>query len=104
VAQRRIHFDKTEIVVGFVAGKKYVTMNLTYEDVVRIQFDPVREFRWFRPVASEQISIVTGRREAPIVYRMLENRRYWAEYKAGLAKFAAANHITFADRAGSTEP
>ena len=85
------------MVCGFAAGKKYRVLNLTYEDVQRIQIDPCKERSLFKSVESEQITVVTGKNATPIVYKMLKNRQYWDEYKAGFAKFAKNNTITFVD-------
>ena len=95
MAQRRINFDKTEIVAGFLAGKRFKVLNLAYSDIQRIQFDACMERRLLSRKPSEKITIVTGKSETPIVYSMLENRRFWEEYKAGFEKFADNNHITF---------
>lgn len=96
-ARRQITFDKTEMVVGFTAGKKYLVLNLSYEDIQRIQFDTVTEMRFFKKVPSEKITIVTGKREQPIAYTKLKNEKFWDEYLAGFKKFAEGNHITFVD-------
>ena len=100
MAKPRMNIDKTEIVLGFTSGKKFQIMNLTYEDIQRIQFDETTEFKLWKKVPSEKITIVTAKRAEPIVYTMLDNKAYWTGYKTGLAKFAANNHITFADNCG----
>lgn len=96
-ARRQINFDKTELVLGFAAGKKYQVLNLNYSDIVRIQFDPMSEMRFFRKLPSEKITVVTGKRAEPIVYTKLKNEKFWDEYKASFTKFANNNHITFTD-------
>ncbi|MBT3272379.1 MAG: hypothetical protein HN368_04430 [Spirochaetales bacterium] len=97
MARRQINFDKTEIVVGFAAGKKYQVLNLSYADIQRIQFDSCTEMKLFRKVPSEKITIQTGKRSEPIVYTKLKNEPFWEEYKKGFTKFAENNNITFAD-------
>ena len=100
MAKPRMNIDKTEIVLGVTAGKKFQIFNLTYQDIQRIQFDATTERRLWKKVPSEKITIVTAKRAEPIVYTMLENKVYWTDYKNGLAKFAANNQITFVDTSG----
>ena len=97
MANRKMNFDKTEIVIGFDGGKRFEIINLPYSDIQRIQFDKVVERKLFKKVPSEKISIFTGKRAGPIVYTMLDNKQFWDEYKTGLAKFATNNHLTFED-------
>ena len=94
---RRIYFDKTEIICTFLAGRQYRSINLTYADIQRIQISPITERSLFRRIPSEEITIVTGRRPEPIVYRKNANRQYWDEYRKGFTKFAEQNAITFVD-------
>ena len=96
-ARPRITFDKTEIVLGFLAGNKFQVLNLNYSDIQRIQFDQIVERRFLKRVPSEQISVVTAKRMEPIVYTKLKSEKFWDTYKTGFAKFANNNHITFAD-------
>jgi hypothetical protein len=103
VAQRHVFFDKTELVLGFPQGKKFVTMNLTYNQITRIQFDKCTEFKFFRKVPSEKITIVTPKRGEPIVYTKLKEKNFFEEYKAGFEKFARENRITFQNNLDSAE-
>ena len=96
-ARPQINFDKTELVLGFPAGKKYIVLNLTYEDIQRIQFDQITEMRFFRKLPSERITVVTSKRPEPVIYTKLKNEKFWDDYLAGFTKFATANHITFVD-------
>ncbi len=97
MARRHINFDKTEIVLGFAAGKKYHVLNLSYADVQRIQFDTCTESKLFRKLPSEKITVQTGKYGEPITYTKLKHEPYWEEYKKGFSKFAAGNTITFVD-------
>lgn len=96
-SRRQVNFDKTEIVAGFAAGKKYVVLNLSYEDIQRIQFDEITEMKLFRRIPSEKITIITSKRGEPIVYTKAKNEKFWDDYRAGFKKFAKSNNITFAD-------
>ncbi len=95
MARKHMLFDKTEIVVMFMAGNKFQTANLQYSDIQRIQFDPLQERKLFSKVQSEKITLVTGKRPEPIVYTMLKEKAHWGEYKEKLQKFAERNTITF---------
>ena len=98
MAARHLVCDKTEIIVSIALKNKYKILNLTYEDVVRIQFDEIAERKMvFQKVPSEKITIVTGKHNAPIVYTKMKEKKFWDEYKKGLEKFATSNNITFVD-------
>ena len=97
MARQQIMFDKTEIVAGFPAGKRYQVLNLSYDDIQRIQFDRIQERKLWKKVPSEKITIVTGKYGQPIVYTKLKHQEHWSMYKEKLAEFAERNHITFAD-------
>lgn len=95
MAQRHVFFDKTELVLAFPQGKKFKTLNLSYDQITRIQFDKCTEFSLFRKVPSEKITIVTPKRGEPIVYTKMKEKKFFEEYKAGFEKFAKDNRITF---------
>lgn len=95
MARQQIMFDKTEIVAGFPAGKRYQVLNLSYDDIQRIQFDPAEERKLFKKVPSEKITIITGKHAQPIVYGKLKHAQFWDMYKQKLQEFAERNHITF---------
>ena len=97
MARKQINFDKTEVVVGFPAGKRFLVLNLSYQDIQRLQFDTIRELSFFRKIPSEKLTIVTGKRPQPIVYTKKKQKAFWDEYKARFTKFAKDNHITFVD-------
>ena len=96
MAVRHIYFDKTEITVSFPAGNRFVTKNLPYSDIQRIQFDTCREFKLFRFVDSEKITI-TSSQAPPIVYTKKKEGKYFEEYKEELKAFAKNNSITMQD-------
>ena len=98
MAVRRINCDKTEIIV-MVEGRKRVRMlNLTYEQITRIQFDKFEERRFlFFKVPSEKITIVTGKRNEPIVYTKIKEKKYFDQYKEELRKFVKDNSVSFVD-------
>ena len=95
MAIRHVFFDKTELVLSFPDGKKFKTLNLNYGQITRIQFDKCMEFRFFRKVPSEKISISTPKRGAPIVYTKLKEKAFFDEYKRDFEAFAKNNRITF---------
>lgn len=95
--KKHIYFDKTEIMMMFLDGNQYQTINLTYDKIIRIQFDKCTEKKFFRKVPSERIQIVTNCRNKPIEYTKMREKKYFDEYKQGLAKFAKDNRISFID-------
>ena len=95
MSRKHMLFDKTEIVLMFMVGNKFQTANLQYSDIQRIQFDAFQERKFLSKSPSEKISIVTGKRQEPIVYTMGKEKKYWDEYKEKLKAFAERNTITF---------
>jgi hypothetical protein len=96
MAKRHIYVDKTELVLIYPQGKKYISTNLTYEQIICIRISPFKEFRLFFPVASEKIEIVSGKHEKPIVFTKLKEKGFFEQYKKELAEFAARNRVSFA--------
>ena len=97
MAKQQIMFDKTEIVAGFPAGKRYKVLNLSYDDIQRIQFDACEERKLLKKIPSEKITIITGKHGQPIEYTKTKHSQHWDMYKQKLADFAKRNHITFVD-------
>ncbi|NMA94560.1 MAG: hypothetical protein GX974_00795 [Clostridiales bacterium] len=97
MANKRILCDKTELVLTVVGKKRVSIVNLTYEQIVSIRFEPFKEFRFFRKVPSERISITTSKLGSPIVYTKYKEKKYFEEYKKELRKFAEDNRVTFYD-------
>lgn len=95
MAVRHVLFDKTEIVLMYPKKKKFVTVNLTYDQISRIQFDKFKEFKFFRKVPSEKITIVNSKVKPPIVYTKQKEKKFFEEYKEGFKKFVKDNNITF---------
>ena len=97
MAIRHIYFDKTEINVSFASGKRFVTKNLSCDQIQRIQFDKCKEFSFFRFVDSEKITITSSETSAPIVYTRKKEKKFFDEYKQELIAFAKANSVTLQD-------
>jgi non-homologous end joining protein Ku len=95
MAEKRILFDKTEIVVMFPTKKKFISLSLAYNDIVRIQFDSCEERKLFKKIPSEKITITTGKWGTPIVYTKAKEKKFFEEYKQGLEKFCKDNRVTF---------
>ena len=98
MAQRRIMFDKAEVVLLVPGKKRMANYNLTNANITRIQFDKctVRKFGII-PVKDEKISIVTPKAGMPIVYLRSENKAFFDEYKAEFARYAKEYRVTFTD-------
>ena len=98
MAPKRIFLDKTEIVFMVPAQKKVVRRELAAKDIVRIQFDAKEtKLLGIIPQKDETITVVSGKLGAPIVYKKSQNKKYFDEYKTGLARFAKENNVTFTD-------
>jgi len=98
MAQRRVLFDKSEIVLLVPGKKKVANYNLTNSTITRIQFDKCTERKFgIIPVKSEKITIVTPKAGAPIVYTKGENKAFFDEYKAEFARYAKEYRVTFTD-------
>ena len=98
MAPKRIFLDKTEIVFMVPAQKKVVRRELAAKDIVRIQFDAKEtKLLGIIPQKDETITVVSGKLGTPIVYRKTQNKKYFDEYKSGLARFAKENYVTFTD-------
>lgn len=96
MAPRRIFPDKTELVFMVPTKNKVVRKNLTAKEIVRIQFDKCKEnILGIIPKDSESITIVSGKLATPLVYKKLENKKFFESYKSELEKFAKDNNITF---------
>jgi hypothetical protein len=93
----RILVDKTELVLIVESGKSYSVVNLQQDEISRIQFDAISEYRLFRKVPSESIRIFSGKSPEPYTYKRCKNRAYWEDYKKKLAEFAGRNTVTFTD-------
>lgn len=102
MALRHIFCDKTELVLMVETKKKVQPLNVTYDQIIRIQFEPCKEFRFFRFVPSEKIQIMTRKREQPVEYTMYKEKQYFGEYKKELEKFARENKITFINNLGQS--
>lgn len=97
MAKRHIFVDKTELVLIYLKGKKFTSTNLTYEQITNIRFVPCKEYKFFFPVDSEKIEIISSKQSQPIVYTKLKEKKYFEEYKKELAEFAARNRVSFSN-------
>lgn len=94
MAQRHILADKTELILNVEGKKKFEMVHLTYDQIVRIQFDKIKEFKLFFKVDSEAITIVSSKR-GPIIFKQSKEKKFFEEYKQILEKFSKDNNITF---------
>ena len=97
MANRHILCDKTELVLTIIGKKRVNILNVPYNQITSISFEPCKEFRFFRMVPSERIIIRTSKRPEPIVYTKYKEKKFFDEYKQELAEFAKNNRITFYD-------
>ncbi len=96
MARKHIFCEKTELVLIIIAGNGAFPMNLTYDQIVRIQFEPCteRKFLFFK-VPSQKIVIVTRKNERPVEYFYSKEKQFFEEYKMELEKFARNNRVSF---------
>jgi hypothetical protein len=95
MSTKEIYFDQTEIVLTIEGKNKVTTLNVTYDQIVHIKFDPCMERKFFRKIPSEKIEIMVKKRQLPIIYTKLKSKKYFEEYKNELEKFSINNRITF---------
>ena len=91
----KILYDKTEIIVVDLSGKRAQALNLTYDKIVSIQFDNATVSKLFKKIPCEKITITIRGKEAPIVYFEADEKKNWEQYKTDLTKFAKDNKISF---------
>ena len=89
--------DKTELVLAVEGKKNWKSYNLTYDQIVRIQFGTDLVRQWFKKVPVHSIRIFTPKTEEPILYLESRHREYFEEYLEKLQAFAKRNHISFQD-------
>ena len=92
--KEHLFFDKTEIVAGFLSGKKYHSANLTCENITSVTIEPCKT-GLFKNKQSERIIIVSGKLPGPVIYYRHIEKMYFDGYVAGLEKFCKDNNITF---------
>ena len=92
--KERLLFDKTEIVAGYVSGKKFVVANLTNENITSVTIEPCK-VGLFRNKPGERIIIVSGKIGVPITYYRHDEKKYFDGYVRDLEKFCKDNNVTF---------
>jgi len=103
MAHEKILFDKTEITLETVIGKKTQMLHLPYDRITSVTLEPCEVRKLFKTVEVERIVVRASGYAEPIVFRSDQERSYFESYKEGLRKFCKENHITFYDKtAGNT--
>jgi len=100
MAKPHILIDKTELVLMVVIKNKFKIVNLQKGDISRIQFDEIKEFKFFRRIPSESIRIFSRKSIEPYKYTKKREKAFWEGYKEKLTHFAKNNMVTFADNIG----
>ena len=95
MAVEHVMCDKTELVLVVLEKKKAVTLNVRYDEIQSIRFQPCKEFKFLSKVDSEKIVIATSKYPKPVVYTKRKEKKYFEKYKTELEKFAKNNNITF---------
>jgi hypothetical protein len=97
MARRRVFVDKTEIVAGYVSGKKFVTQNITYDKITSIKVKTMKRPGLFGFGTCAAIEILLRGEVAPIIYYETQEKEFFEPYKRELEQFAKENRIIFAD-------
>ena len=74
MAHECLLFDKSEVVLIDLSGKRAKTYNLVAGDIHRIRFAGIKESSWFRKVDSEQIEIFTSKKPEPFRKKRKPNK------------------------------
>ena len=88
----KIMFDKTEIIVVDETGKRPALLNLTYDKITSVAFDPCKEGLFGKP--SEKIVITTKGGKNLTYFKGKEKDRF-DFYKENLTKFCKDNKVSF---------
>ena len=92
-----INIDKSEIVFLDTSAKKARVCNLTYEQIMRIQFSPHLRVGLFGRKESEKIEIFSKQRQGPYTFLASKHQPFFQDYKQKLEEFAKRNFVTFAN-------
>jgi len=104
--KRLIVFDTTEIVAVVNVKNEDdpmkkkgnpVIMNLTYDQISKISFEPCIEKKMFKSIPSEKIVLKLKKMVQPVEYPKMENKEFYEEYKEGFREFAKQNRIELLD-------
>ena len=98
MANPRILFDKTEVVLIIIGKKKAQQMNLTYNNFISVSFEPCKEVKFIFPVKSQRIVLRTNKSGTPIIYTRGKEKAFFDSYLEGWRKFCKDNRITLYDR------
>jgi len=74
---KRIYTDRTELMLMYLDGNEYKTVNLNRDQIIRIQVDEFKERKFITRVPSEKIQIVTNKLSKPIVYTKLRKKKHF---------------------------
>ncbi len=95
MAHECLLFDKAEMVLIDLSGKRAKTHNLVAGDIHRVRIAHIKESFWFRKIDSEQIEIHTSKKPEPFIFTKGQNRQFFDKYKQGLKEFTQHNKIKF---------
>lgn len=91
-----ILFDKTELILTYPTKNQFVSVNVNYEKIVRIE---IKKYKYrkmiFLKKESERIVFQISGREEPIYISKEIAKERFDDYKARIAEFAKYNRITF---------
>ncbi|MCL2833198.1 MAG: hypothetical protein FWD78_08515 [Treponema sp.] len=94
MAGEKLFIDKTELVAGFIRGKKFVTANLTCENIISVSIEPCKT-GLFKNKPDERIVIASGKLNEPIIYYRHTEKKFFDSYAKDIEKFCKDNNISF---------
>ncbi|MGI5878627.1 MAG: hypothetical protein ACOX7W_08470 [Christensenellales bacterium] len=98
MAREKILFDKTEVTLETVIGKKAQVIHLPYDRITSVTLEPCRVRRLFKTVDAERIVVRASGYAEPMVFRSDQEGSYFESYKEGFRTFCRQHHITFYDK------
>jgi hypothetical protein len=101
--KRRIFVDKSELVLTVIGKKKAQVLNVPYDSVKSIRFEPDKAFKLYKFVPSERIVIEVSSRLDPVIYRKANEKKFFDTYKKELEEFVKRHHITFHNTVTGTD-
>ena len=97
MAQPRLTFDNTELVLIDIEAKTPTVHNLSCDDLVRFRLTQKRTFALYRFVEEAVLELYVRGTIKPLLVRQRHNRGMFESYVTNTRKFCKANQIPFVD-------
>lgn len=93
-----VTFDRTELVIEHETKNRYETLNISYNQIIRIDFEKYVYKRLFKKEESERIILLIRGREEPLILTKRMCGQNFNEIKSGMKAFAKENKLTMFDK------